>query len=64
MDGIVDVVWKVYVLHNVYVQYFTSSYAGAFSKLAVDLIGIFGLCSFIMARNNRVHICVSPYVLF
>jgi hypothetical protein len=52
------------VLHNVFVQYFASSYAGAFFKLTVDLIGVFGLCSFIVARSNRVHICVSPYILF
>jgi hypothetical protein len=50
------------MLHNVFAWYFVGSYAGAFSKLTVDLIGVFGLNNFIVAGSSKVYICLSPYV--
>jgi hypothetical protein len=36
-------------LCNIFVRYFASSYAGAFLQLIIGLIGVFSLCSFIVA---------------
>jgi hypothetical protein len=36
-------------LGNVYLKCFANSYAGAFSQVIIILMGVFGLCNFIVA---------------
>lgn len=40
-------------MHSVSVNCFASSYAGAFSQLNINLIGVFGLHSFSVAYRFR-----------
>jgi hypothetical protein len=41
--------WMLYALGNVLVRHFSSSYACAFLQLIIGLIGVYCLCSFIVA---------------
>jgi hypothetical protein len=54
-------------LCSVFVRFFVISYAGVYLQLIIGLIGVFGLCCFIVVcvlGTFEVHVCVFPYVSF